>query len=70
MKPICVVYIGKDVSQESADNFSKEINKAGISKEYWILFLSGEENKVEIFYEKNFNKVKFAELKKIISKKA
>ena len=65
-KPILLVKM-PELKKEEYDNFNKGLKK--FKKDYYVIIISSEIFKtieVEVFYEKNFNKVKYKELKKII----
>lgn len=56
--------MGKQLQVESLANALKEIKK-----EYFVLLSDsggGDNNKMQVFYEKDFNDVKYEELKSII----
>ncbi len=66
IKPILLVKM-PDLKKEEYDNFNKGLKK--FKKDYYVIFISCNlfnAIEVEVFYEKNFNKVKYKELKKII----
>ena len=70
-KPIFTISIpsGSEDDTKMCEDISKLLHEK--MKDYHTLvFVHGESDvKVEVFYEKDFNKVKFAELKKIVKDK-
>lgn len=66
-KPIFTVGLPeKDTEQDQLQNFLTNLKEQ--FTDYYILMYtySGEEPKFQVFYEKDFNKVKFKELKQIV----
>jgi hypothetical protein len=66
-KPILVVTIPQTPTQEYLQGFSQDVTQR-IANEYHVLVIVGDVTKVEVFYEKDFNQVKYEELKAIIEK--
>ena len=76
VKPILVVYLGIGNfslarSRQNIKEMQKVLEKSEIADEYYILILPNrkEDSSVEVFYEKDFNKVSFTKLKSIVEKK-
>ena len=69
VKPIAVIYIPQQIHRALAIKFQEDAAKS-IGTEYWILFIptAGAEVRLEVFFEKDFNQVKFNELKAMIQK--
>lgn len=68
-KPILVITIHE--SNQSASTIRKIVRKA-VDNEYHVIIVSvdqEQEPKFEVFYEKDFNEVKYEELKSIIINK-
>jgi hypothetical protein len=67
-KPILVITIPQIPTEEYLDQMNRDLRQ-GTENEYHVLIILGKEVKVEVFYEKDFNEVKFDELKQIIESK-
>lgn len=70
-KPILVITISKGESKQSATDI-KRIVKKTVDNEYHVIVVSvdiEQAPKFEVFYEKDFNEVKYEELKSIIINK-
>ncbi len=71
VKPILVIYLSSHISQYDTDVAMKGLEEMKLTQDYYVLAVpsNGEETKVEVFYEKDFNEVKYNQLKKIIADK-
>ncbi len=67
-KPILVITIPQIPTQEYLDQMNRDLRQ-GTENEYHVIIILGKEVNVEVFYEKDFNQVKFDELKQIIEYK-
>ena len=69
-KPILVISLGQFVANDEVDSISEAIKRTGVEQDYYVLvtFLNTNEPLVDfqVFYEKDFDEVKYEELKKII----
>lgn len=68
-KPIVVVYVPKWMSAHAIAEFQSQLNKAGFMNEYWLFVLhdmTSDTPRFEVFYEKDFNPIKYNELKALI----
>ena len=70
-KPILVITIQSGESEQSASAIQKIVKKT-VDNEYHVIVVSvdiEQAPKFEVFYEKDFNEVKYEELKSIITNK-
>ena len=70
-KPILVITISRSESEQSASAIQKIVKKT-VDNEYHVIIVSvdiEQAPKFEVFYEKDFNEVKYEELKSIIINK-
>ena len=67
-KPILVVSLPYTASIADYQDVRESLYERGIGDDYHILVINSgkEETIIEVFYEKDFNKVKFEELKEIV----
>lgn len=67
-KPILVVSLPYTASIANHQNVNESLYERGIGDDYHILVIISkkEETIIEVFYEKDFNEVKFEELKEIV----
>ena len=67
-KPIVVITLPYGVSQCQRAEFSKHCDHVGITNEYWVLAFHGDTDtpQIQVFYEKDFNQVKYDELCELI----
>jgi len=76
IKPILVVYLrianfSIRRQSENIQEMQKIFEKSKIADEYYVLILPIHEgdSSVEVFYEKNFNKVSYTKLKSLLEEK-
>ena len=70
-KPILVITISKGESKQSATDIQRIVKKT-VDNEYHVIVVSvdiEQAPKFEVFYEKDFNEVKYEEFKSIIINK-
>lgn len=68
-KPILIIKLPWDIQPEAQEEIRNDLSKRDITKDYYFLSFIGqgnEEAEFQVFYEKDFNEVKYEELKKII----
>ena len=65
-KPIFIIGLPNELPEEGYTEFEKHISEKLNDYHVLIFTHSGDEIKFECFYEKDFNKVKYEELKEII----
>ena len=67
-KPIVVIFLPKETTMCEAVAVKQSLEKTELFKEYHVLCASSNLDSfdVKVFYEKDFNEVKYKELKKII----
>jgi len=67
-KPMLVVSLPYSASVAGYQNIKESLYERGIGDDYHLLVINSgkEETSTEVFYEKDFNKVKFEELKEIV----
>lgn len=70
-KPILVVGLSKGNSPREVAEIQHQIERMPISNEYYVLPYRrlDDETTFEVFYEKDFNEVKYEELKQLITDK-
>ena len=66
-KPILVLTLKEHADYEAVEHAKNYLDRL-LQGEYFNLVLLGKETKIEVFYEKDFNEVKYEELKAIIEK--
>lgn len=70
VKPIFITIVNQIMSEQTYNNRAKGLEDK--FKDYHILLMYDEDQKetfnFKVFYEKDFNKVKFEELKRIVKK--
>lgn len=66
-KPIVVLTLNISPDYTAFEHAKKYLDNL-LGDEYYNLVLAGNETKIQVFYEKDFNQVKYEELKRIIEK--
>jgi len=66
-KPIIAITIPHYMAQEGVDKISKSV-KETVKEEYHVFIITNNSDEInfQVFYEKDFNEVKYKELKTII----
>jgi hypothetical protein len=66
-KPIIVITLDNNLIEEVGQMIEQRANDV-INGEYFVFVIYGEKTGIQVFYEKDFNQVKYEELKAIIEK--
>ncbi len=67
-KPILAITIPYAISKLHKTEIQKHLTEQGVDREYWCFILPADvqSSSIQVFFEKDFNQVKYDELKTII----